>query len=108
MSSIVDSDSVLAVDLGTVSTRVMLFDAVGDRYRFLGSSKTPTTAEAPLYDCREGILRAIRQLQEITGRTFLDSHGNIILPGMPSGEGVDRLLITYSNWRKNNAEVYKS
>ncbi len=97
MSSIVDSDSVLAVDLGTVSTRVMLFDAVGDRYRFLGSSKTPTTAEAPLYDCREGILRAIRQLQEITGRTFLDSHGNIILPGMPSGEGVDRLLITYSN-----------
>ena len=49
-TSLIDADSVLAIEIGTVSTRVILFDIVEGRYRFLGQGIVPTTAGAPFND----------------------------------------------------------
>lgn len=95
-TSIVDADSLLAVDIGTVTTRAMLFDVVEGRYRFLAAGSAPSTATAPYNDVTEGVQKAIDQLQAITGRTLVDDNERLIIPTAPNGSGVDSLAATIS------------
>ncbi len=94
-TSLVDADSVLAIDVGTVTTRAFLFDAVGGNYRFLAVGTSPTTLSAPLNDVSEGIRQAVENLQEISGRTLLDTGDQLILPS-DAGTGVDMVVATVS------------
>ncbi len=48
MTSLVDAESVLAIDIGSLNTRTLLFDVVDGQYHFIASSTAPTTATAPL------------------------------------------------------------
>src|SRR5512140_3432425 len=93
--SVVPSDSLLAVDVGTVSTRAALFDVVEGCYRFIASGQAPTTSGAPLKDLGEGARQAIENLQTITGRTFLGEDRRLIVPTM-DGKGVDTFAATFS------------
>lgn len=95
-TSVVDADSLLALDIGTVTTRAILFDVVEGRYRFLAAGSAPTTAAAPFGDVSEGIRRAIDQLQTITGRVLFDSNERLVIPSSPDGSGVDTLAATIS------------
>ena len=95
-TSLVDAESVLAVDLGAQSTRALLFDVVDGQYSFIASGSSATTLEAPYQDIGEGVSQALLQLQKITGRMLISKEGQIILPSQASGAGVDRLVITYS------------
>ncbi len=95
-SSVVSTDSILAIDVGTISTRASLFDVVGSRYRFVASGTAPTTVAPPFSDIREGISRAINNLQDITGRLIIGSDGNILIPSHPDGTGVDAVASTLS------------
>jgi hypothetical protein len=95
-TSLVDAESVLAVDLGVQSTRALLFDVVDGQYNFIASGCAATTLEAPYQDVGEGVSQAILQLQHITGRMLISKEGQIILPSQASGAGVDRMVITYS------------
>ncbi len=81
------ADSLLAIDIGTVNTRAILFDVVDGVYRFLAMGSSPTTAKAPYHDIREGIHIALTQLQEITGRTIMGVDQQIILPSTTDGSG---------------------
>ncbi len=90
------ADSLLAIDIGTVNTRAILFDVVDGVYRFLAMGSSPTTAKAPYHDIREGIHIALTQLQEITGRTIMGVDQQIILPSTTDGSGVDRCVVTTS------------
>ena len=72
-SSNIEADSLLAIDVGTLTTRAMLFDAVDGQYRFLAVGTSPTTMGAPYFDAGEGIRGAIDELQEISGRVFIDA-----------------------------------
>lgn len=94
--SVMDAVSLLAIDLGSVSTRAHLFDVADGQYRFIASGVSPTTLFSPFFDIGEGIYQAVNRLQEITGRILLDKECNIILPSQAGGEGVDRLVVTYS------------
>lgn len=96
MSSIVVTDSILAIDIGSITTRAALFDVVGSRYRFIATGTAPTTAAPPFSDVREGVNRAIYRLQEITGRTLLGSDASLLIPVQPDGSGVDKLVVTLS------------
>ena len=89
MTSILDSDSLLVVDVGTISTRAMLFDVVDGVYRFLAAGSAPTTADAPFYNIGEGVHQAIDNLQKITGRILIDSEAQLIMPGTVDGSGID-------------------
>ena len=65
-TSLVDAESVLAIDLGSQSTRALLFDVVDGQYSFIAAGSSPTTLEAPYRDVGEGASQAIFQLQSIT------------------------------------------
>lgn len=89
-------NSVLGIEIGSVQTRAVLFDVVEETYQFLASGSAPTTCGDPVFDAMPGVLAAIRDLQEITGRFFLDLNQKLIIPSHGGVEGVDRLLITLS------------
>ena len=89
------AESLLAVDVGTITTRAAFFDVVEGRYRFIGSGNAPTTAVAPYRDISEGVRQAIENLQIVTGRKFLGEGYQLIMPTSESG-GVDSFAATHS------------
>ncbi len=95
-TSLIDADSVLAVDVGSVTTRAMLFDVVDGRYRYLAKGSAPTTAGAPYRDIGEGIRGAIDQLQAITGRVLVGDDQRLIIPSRANVAGVDICVATMS------------
>ncbi|MBI5955287.1 MAG: glutamate mutase L [Chloroflexi bacterium] len=95
-SSLVDGNSILAVDVGASNTRAVMFDVVEGEYRFVASGTAPSTAEAPFRDVSEGVRNAIASLQTILGSTLLDGNRDLITPSQPDGSGVDRLVVTIS------------
>ncbi len=94
-ASMVDAESLLAIDVGTVTTRAALFDVVEGSYRFIATGQAPSTTAAPFKDLGEGVHRAIENLQTITGRRFLADDQNLIIPAH-EGNGVDALAATLS------------
>ena len=95
-NTLVNADSVLAIDVGAVHTRAVLFDVVEGRYRFLASGTAITTAGSPYNNIGEGVNQAVSRLQEVTGRTLVGADGNIITPTQVDGSGVDRCVATLS------------
>jgi len=95
-TSIIDSESVLALDIGSVNTRAALFDVVESQYHFIGMGVAPTTVNAPYRDVSEGALAAIVDLQAITGRVFMDKDARLLVPSQANGTGVDRMVVVYS------------
>lgn len=94
-ASQVNAVSLLAVDVGTVTTRAALFDVVEGSYRFIASGQSPTTAVAPYRDISEGVRQAIEKLEVVTGRKFLGEAYQLILPSS-GGAGVDTFAATHS------------
>jgi len=94
-ASLVDADSLLAVDVGTITTRAALFDVVEGHYRFIASGHAPTTAAAPFRDVGEGVRQAVKNLQIVTGRKFLGDDHRLIMP-TSEGTGVDTFAATLS------------
>ncbi|MBI4927923.1 MAG: glutamate mutase L [Anaerolineae bacterium] len=99
MTSVVDADSLLAIDIGSVNTRALLFDAVDGQYHFLAAGAAPSTWGAPFFDIGEGVHLAVTRLQEITSRPLLNSENRIQIPTQPDGSGVDKLVVTLSAGR---------
>lgn len=95
-SSIVSTESILAIDIGTITTRAFLFDVVGDRYRFISLGRSRTTIAPPYNDIRIGIQKAVNQLQHTTGRVLLGTDGALLVPSHPDGTGADKLVATLS------------
>jgi len=94
-STLIDADSIMAVDVGSCTTRATLFDVVEGNYRFIAIGQAPSTASAPFNNVEEGVVRAIDNLQEITGRTFLSTENKLIIPSQ-NGSGIDNLVATIS------------
>ncbi len=94
-ASQVNADSLLAVDVGTVTTRAALFDVVEGSYRFIASGHSPTTAVAPYRDISEGVRQAIEKLETVTGRKFLGEGYQLIMP-TSGGAGVDTFAASHS------------
>ncbi|NJN80378.1 MAG: hypothetical protein HC797_07860 [Anaerolineales bacterium] len=95
-SSLVTSNSLLAIDVGAANTRAVLFDVIEGEYRFVASGIAPSTAEAPFKDVAEGVRNAVVNLQKILGKNLLDASRGIITPTQADGSGVDALVITLS------------
>lgn len=97
MASVVDTDSVLAIDIGSATTRAMLFDIVDGRYRFVAIGQAPSSSHAPVNDVLAGVGEAISNLEKVTGRTFIDPNTNNIISSLQSdGSGVDAIAATIS------------
>ncbi|UYN88733.1 MAG: glutamate mutase L [Anaerolineales bacterium] len=90
------SSSLVAIDLGSVNTRAQFFDAVEGRYRFIAAGEAATTAGAPTFDTNHGVLQALSQLQEITGRQLLNERGLLLAPDAEGNTGANALTATFS------------
>ncbi len=95
-TSLIDADSMLAIDVGGVNTRAVLFDVVDGRYRFMALGTAPTTANAPYHDISEGVRAALDRLQIIAGRTLVGPDERLIIPSTIDGKGVDSIVATLS------------
>ena len=96
ITSTIDADSLLAIDIGTASTRALLFDVVNGQYRFLAAGTAPSTVGAPFFNVGEGVRRAIDNLADLTGRRLIGSDENLIMPSLTDNSGVDALVATMS------------
>jgi len=90
------ADTILAVDFGTATTRVLLFDVVADVYRFVGYGEAPTTVDAPYHEASEGLRHALAELEAVTGRVVVDDNARLLMPAAPDGRGVDSFVVTAS------------
>jgi hypothetical protein len=96
-ASLVQNESILAIDVGATMTRAVLFDVVEGQYRFVASGQAPSTAEAPFKNIGLGIRQALINLQNVTGAALLGEHdNNLIAPSQPDGSGVDAVVATIS------------
>jgi hypothetical protein len=88
-----DIQSLLALEVGEITTRALLFDVVEGQYRFIASGAAPTTLAAGL----DRVIRsALDRLEGITGRHFIDEGGSLILPSAKDGSGADQFVATVS------------
>src|SRR5438105_4835241 len=93
--------SVIATDCGSTTTKAILIEknAAGE-YRLACRGEAPTTVEAPVEDVTRGVVNAIREIQELRGRTFLrdqpDADGRSILKPQDGDVGTDLYISTSS------------
>jgi len=95
-TSLIDADSLLVIDVGSVSTRAILFDVVDGRYRFVAAGTVPSTAGAPYCNISEGVRMAIDRLQNVTGRIMVGADEKLITPTASDGSGVDKFAACIS------------
>jgi hypothetical protein len=96
-ASLVQNESILAIDVGAAMTRAVLFDVVEGQYRFIASGQAPSTAESPFLDIGVGVREAVANLQNIIGASLLGPQDkNLIVPSQPDGSGVDAVVATVS------------
>jgi hypothetical protein len=91
-----EADSLLAIDIGDMTTRAILFDAVEGRYRYLATGSSPTTVQAPYQDVREGVRLALAHLEGITGRKLISEDSHLLIPEKGNGTGIDKVTVTLS------------
>jgi uncharacterized protein (TIGR01319 family) len=94
----VDPDKIqhiLATDCGSTTTKAILIQKIGDEYRLTTRGEAPTTVEAPIEDVTKGVINAIQEVEELSGRKILDENNDIITPA-EDGVGVDIYLSTSS------------
>jgi uncharacterized protein (TIGR01319 family) len=85
---------ILATDCGSTTTKAILIEKRGEEYRQTYRGEAPTTVEAPFEDVTRGVLNAIQEVEELSGRTILD--GERILTPAHGTSGVDIYLSTSS------------
>ena len=89
-----DLRSILATDCGSTTTKAILIELVDGEYRLQGRGEAPTTVEAPFEDVTKGVLNAVGEVEELSGRKLLD--GENILTPQNGDEGVDIYVSTSS------------
>jgi uncharacterized protein (TIGR01319 family) len=87
-------DVVIATDCGSTTTKAILIERQGEVYRQTCRGEAPTTVEAPFEDVTRGVLNAIQEVEELSGRQILD--GETIITPADGNRGVDIYISTSS------------
>jgi uncharacterized protein (TIGR01319 family) len=85
---------ILATDCGSTTTKAILIQKIEGQYRLTHRGEAPTTVEAPFEDVTKGVLNAITEIEELSGRTILD--GDDIISPANGNDGVDIFISTSS------------
>ncbi|MGC8668946.1 MAG: glutamate mutase L [Chthonomonadales bacterium] len=88
--------SILATDCGSTTTKAILIEKTAGGYRLSVRGEAPTTVEAPFDDVTVGVVNAVREVEELSGRTLIGPDGRILTPQREDGSGVDLYLSTSS------------
>ncbi|MCE2440967.1 MAG: glutamate mutase L [Candidatus Latescibacteria bacterium] len=87
-------DVIIATDCGSTTTKAILIEKKEECYRQTCRGEAPTTVEAPFEDVTRGVLNAIQEVEELSGRAILD--GERIITPAADGRGVDIYVSTSS------------
>ncbi len=87
--------TIIATDCGSTTTKAILIELEGDEYRLKVRGEAPTTVEAPFDDVTVGVVNAVREIEELAGRKFIEN-GRVLTPQNSDGEGTDLYLSTSS------------
>ena len=66
-----DVQTIIATDCGSTTTKAILIQKQGDEYRLKVRGEAPTTVETPFEDVTVGVLNAVREVEELSGRQFI-------------------------------------
>lgn len=88
-------NTILATDCGSTTTKAILIEKKDGEYRLVVRGEAPTTVEAPFDDVTVGVVNAVREVEELTGRRILGTDTQIMTPAA-DGAGVDAYLSTSS------------
>ncbi|MCK5733729.1 MAG: glutamate mutase L, partial [Candidatus Latescibacteria bacterium] len=89
-----DLNIIIATDCGSTTTKAILIERKDDGYPQTFRGEAPTTVEAPFEDVTKGVLNAIQEVEELSGRTILD--GERIITPAKGDVGVDIYVSTSS------------
>jgi uncharacterized protein (TIGR01319 family) len=90
-----DIKVILATDCGSTTTKAILIEKRGDEFRLIVRGEAPTTVEAPFEDVTKGVLNAVGEVEELSGRKLLDENEKIISPAQ-GNIGTDIYISTSS------------
>jgi len=90
-----DINVILATDCGSTTTKAILIEKRDGAYRLIARGEAPTTVEAPFEDVTMGVLNAVAEVGELSGRTLLDENDKIITP-VAGDKGCDIYISTSS------------
>ena len=85
---------IIATDCGSTTTKAILIEKKDDEYRQTYRGESPTTVESPFNDVTRGVLNAIAEVEELSGRKILD--GEKIIHPAQGNIGVDIYISTSS------------
>ena len=86
--------SILATDCGSTTTKAILIEFIDGEYMLRFRGEAPTTVEAPFEDVTRGVLNAVMEIEELSGRKLLD--GEKIITPHKDNAGVDIYVSTSS------------
>ena len=89
-----DLNVVIATDCGSTTTKAILIEKKDEGYRQTFRGEAPTTVEAPFEDVTRGVLNAIQEVEELSGRQVLA--GEQIITPADGAVGVDMYISTSS------------
>jgi len=90
-----DISVILATDCGSTTTKAILIEKRDGEYRLIVRGEAPTTVEAPFEDVTNGVLNAVGEVEELSGRKLLDENEKIISPAK-GNVGTDIYISTSS------------
>ena len=88
-------ETIIATDCGSTTTKAILIEKRDGEYRLVVRGEAPTTVEAPFEDVTMGVRNAVTEVEELSGKTFLEAEG-IITPRESDTRGADIYLSTSS------------
>ncbi len=98
-----DVSRIVSTDCGSTTTKAILVERLDGEYRLRGRGEAPTTVEAPFDDVTVGVLNAVGELEELTGRRFVaaervgtpaegDAGADLYLSTSSAGGGLQMLV----------------
>jgi len=86
--------TILITDCGSTTTKAILIEYKNGEYRQTTRGEAPTTVEKPFEDVTRGVLNAVREVEELSGRKILN--GDDIITPAQGMNGVDIYMSTSS------------
>ena len=93
-------DVVLTIDIGSINTRVSLFERENGRYHFTGTASSRTIYSDGGEVEYLSVSGAVQKLESALDRHFLDDTGRIITPQKLGMVGADQVAVTWSGGEK--------
>ena len=87
-------EKILATDCGSTTTKAILIEKIDGSYRLTHRGEAPTTVEAPYEDVTRGVLNAVMEIEELSGKKIIEN--NQILTSNANEDGVDIYISTSS------------